>query len=75
VNRFSIARDERILSAYTLSTGVKVWVITEAGVPRRFCRRRSTDDSGDGEFSAADGVVSGRQVGRDELAVKQMLHW
>ena len=29
-NRFSITRDLRILSAYTLSTGVKVWIITEA---------------------------------------------
>jgi len=29
-NRFSIERDLRILSAYTLSTGVRVWIITEA---------------------------------------------
>ena len=29
-NRFSVGRDLRILSAYTLSTGVKVWIITEA---------------------------------------------
>lgn len=29
-NRFSITRNLRILSAYTLSTGVKVWIITEA---------------------------------------------
>ena len=29
-NRFSITRDLRILSAYTLGTGVKVWIITEA---------------------------------------------
>ncbi len=29
-NRFSAGRDLRILSAYTLSTGVKVWIITEA---------------------------------------------
>ena len=29
-NRLSIDRDLRIMSAYTLSTGVKVWVITEA---------------------------------------------
>ena len=29
-NDFSVQRDLRILSAYTLPTGVKVWVITEA---------------------------------------------
>ncbi len=29
-NEFSVDRPLRILSAYTLSTGVKVWVITEA---------------------------------------------
>src|SRR2546422_9639607 len=29
-NEFSILNDLRILSAYTLTTGVKIWVITEA---------------------------------------------
>lgn len=29
-NEFSVANDLRILSAYTLENGVKVWVITEA---------------------------------------------
>lgn len=29
-NEFSVKHGLRILSAYTLSTGVKVWVITEA---------------------------------------------
>ena len=29
-NDFSVKRDLRILSAYNLPTGVKVWVITEA---------------------------------------------
>jgi len=29
-NRFSINHALRILSAYTLNTGVKVWIITEA---------------------------------------------
>ena len=29
-NRFSVERGLRVLSAYTLSTGVKVWIITEA---------------------------------------------
>jgi len=29
-NQFSIKHDLRILSAYTLSTGVKMWIITEA---------------------------------------------
>ena len=29
-NEFSVKRALRIFSAYTLSTGVKVWVITEA---------------------------------------------
>ena len=29
-NEFSVERDLRILSVYTLETGVKVWVITEA---------------------------------------------
>ena len=28
-NEFSVARGFRILSAYTLETGVKIWVITE----------------------------------------------
>jgi hypothetical protein len=29
-NDYSIANELRILSAYTLSTGVKIWIITEA---------------------------------------------
>jgi hypothetical protein len=29
-NEFSVPRQLRILSAYTLTTGVKIWVITEA---------------------------------------------
>ena len=29
-NEFSVLNNLRILSAYTLTTGVKVWVITEA---------------------------------------------
>jgi hypothetical protein len=29
-NEFSVANNLRILSAYTLANGVKVWVITEA---------------------------------------------
>lgn len=29
-NEFSVTRHLRILSAYTLSTGVKIWLITEA---------------------------------------------
>lgn len=29
-NAYSVNRDLRILSAYTLSTGVKLWIITEA---------------------------------------------
>ena len=29
-NEFSVSRDLRILSAYTLSTGEKLWIITEA---------------------------------------------
>ncbi len=29
-NDFSVEKGFRILSAYTLSTGVKVWIITEA---------------------------------------------
>jgi hypothetical protein len=29
-NEFSVTRELRILSAYTLTTGVKIWVITEA---------------------------------------------
>jgi len=29
-NEFSVHRDLRILSAYTLTTGVKIWLITEA---------------------------------------------
>jgi hypothetical protein len=29
-NEFSVTRALRILSAYTLKTGVKIWVITEA---------------------------------------------
>ena len=29
-NEFSVEHDFRILSAYTLNTGVKIWIITEA---------------------------------------------
>ena len=29
-NDYSIANELRILSAYTLSTGIKIWIITEA---------------------------------------------
>ena len=29
-NEFSILNDLRILSAYTLTTGVRIWIITEA---------------------------------------------
>jgi len=29
-NEFSVLNDLRILSAYTLTTGVKIWLITEA---------------------------------------------
>ena len=29
-NDFSVTRDLRILSAYKLSSGVKIWIITEA---------------------------------------------
>ena len=29
-NEFSILNDLRILSAYTLTTGTKIWIITEA---------------------------------------------
>ncbi len=29
-NEFSVTRHLRILSAYTLTTGVKIWIITEA---------------------------------------------
>jgi len=29
-NDWSVANGERILSAYTLSTGVRIWIITEA---------------------------------------------
>jgi hypothetical protein len=29
-NEFSVSRDLRILSAYTLSGGTKIWIITEA---------------------------------------------
>jgi hypothetical protein len=29
-NEFSVSRDLRILSAYTLSDGTKIWIITEA---------------------------------------------
>ena len=29
-NEFSLTRDLRILSAYKISTGVKIWIITEA---------------------------------------------
>jgi len=29
-NDFSVENDLRILSAYTLKTGVKIWIITEA---------------------------------------------
>jgi hypothetical protein len=29
-NEFSVSRQLRILSAYTLTTGTKIWIITEA---------------------------------------------
>ena len=29
-NEFSLTRHLRLMSAYTLSTGVKIWIITEA---------------------------------------------
>ena len=29
-NEFSVLNDLRILSAYTLTTGVKIWILTEA---------------------------------------------
>jgi hypothetical protein len=29
-NEFSIERDLRVLSAYTLRNGIKIWIITEA---------------------------------------------
>jgi hypothetical protein len=29
-NKFSLANGVRLLSAYQLSTGIKIWIITEA---------------------------------------------
>jgi hypothetical protein len=42
-NELSLREGFRILSAYTLSSGTRLWIITEAEAARRFCSRRNID--------------------------------
>src|SRR5919201_1056316 len=44
-NEFSVLNNLRILSAYTLTTGVKAWVITEADRVRPFGYRNTVGRS------------------------------